>query len=85
MNISAAVTHQQGEAFKIEQVEIAEPQANEVLIRIVATGVCHTDAVARDLGLTPYPVVLGHEGAGIVEKVGAGVSMWNQAIMCAAL
>jgi len=73
LKISAAVTHQQGEDFQIEQVELAEPQANEVLIRIVATGVCHTDAVARDLGLTPYPVVLGHEGAGIVEKVGAGV------------
>jgi aryl-alcohol dehydrogenase len=73
MKIKAAVTHGQGEDFKIEEVELAEPKANEVLIRIVASGVCHTDAVARDLGLTPYPVVLGHEGSGIVEKVGAGV------------
>ncbi|MGD6843689.1 NAD(P)-dependent alcohol dehydrogenase [Bacillus infantis] len=73
MKIKAAVTHGQGEDFKIEEVELAEPQANEVLIKIVASGVCHTDAVARDLGLTPYPVVLGHEGSGIVEKVGAGV------------
>lgn len=73
MEITAAVTHDKGEAFKIEQVEISEPQANEVLIKIVATGVCHTDAVARDLGLSPFPVVLGHEGAGIVEKVGVGV------------
>jgi aryl-alcohol dehydrogenase len=73
MKIKAAVTHGQGEDFKIEEVELAEPKANEVLIKIVASGVCHTDAVARDLGLTPYPVVLGHEGSGIVEKVGAGV------------
>ncbi|AGX02432.1 MULTISPECIES: NAD(P)-dependent alcohol dehydrogenase [Bacillus] len=73
MKIKAAVTHGQGENFKIEEVELAEPKANEVLIKIIASGVCHTDAVARDLGLTPYPVVLGHEGSGIVEKVGAGV------------
>ncbi|MCA1041971.1 NAD(P)-dependent alcohol dehydrogenase [Bacillus infantis] len=73
MKIKAAVTHGQGEDFKIEEAELAEPKANEVLIKIVASGVCHTDAVARDLGLTPYPVVLGHEGSGIVEKVGAGV------------
>lgn len=73
MKIKAAVTHNKGEEFKIEEVEIAEPKANEVLIKIVATGVCHTDAVARDMGITPYPVVLGHEGAGIVEKVGEGV------------
>ncbi|MEN8698114.1 NAD(P)-dependent alcohol dehydrogenase [Bacillus infantis] len=73
MKIKAAVTHGQGEDFKIEEVELAEPKANEVLIKIVASGVCHTDAVARDLGLTPFPVVLGHEGSGIVEKVGAGV------------
>ena len=73
MKIKAAVTHGKGENFKIEEVELAEPKANEVLIKIVASGVCHTDAVARDLGLTPYPVVLGHEGSGIVEKVGDGV------------
>lgn len=75
MKIKAAVTHGQGEDFKIEEVELAEPKANEVLIKIIASGVCHTDAVARDLGLTPYPVVLGHEGSGIVEKVGAGVKI----------
>ena len=75
MKIDAAVTHEKGEAFKVEPVELGEPKANEVLVRIVATGVCHTDAVARDLGLTPYPVVLGHEGAGIVEKVGEGVKL----------
>lgn len=73
MKIKAAVTHHKGEDFKIEEVEIAEPKANEVLIKVVASGVCHTDAVARDLGLSPFPAVLGHEGSGIVEKVGEGV------------
>lgn len=73
MNIEAAVTHHQGAGFAIEEIELAEPRFDEVLVKIVATGVCHTDAVARDGGITPYPIVLGHEGAGIVEKVGEGV------------
>lgn len=74
MKIKAAVTHELGKEFQIEEVELANPKGNEVLIKIVATGVCHTDAVARDLGLTPYPVVLGHEGAGMVEAVGDNVT-----------
>lgn len=73
MRIEAAVTHGKGEAFKIEEVELAKPRAGEVLVRIAATGVCHTDAVARDNGIVPYPIVLGHEGAGVVEQVGEGV------------
>ena len=52
MKIEAAVTHGQGEEFKIGEVELAEPRSNEVLVRVVATGVCHTDAVARDNGLS---------------------------------
>lgn len=74
MKIQAAVTHALGEEFKFEEVELAEPSAHEVLVKIVASGVCHTDAVARDLGLSPFPVVLGHEGSGIVEKVGSAVT-----------
>ncbi|MCM3713730.1 NAD(P)-dependent alcohol dehydrogenase [Halalkalibacter oceani] len=73
MKIKAAVTHEQGQDFKIEEVELHEPRLDEVLIKIVASGVCHTDAVARDIGLSPFPAVFGHEGAGIVEKVGEGV------------
>ena len=73
MKIEAAVTHGQGEEFKIGEVELAEPRSNEVLVRVVATGVCHTDAVARDNGIVPYPIVLGHEGAGIVEQAGENV------------
>lgn len=74
MKIQAAVTHGLGEDFTFEEVELGEPKDHEVLVKIVATGVCHTDAVARDLGLSPFPAVLGHEGAGIVEKVGSAVT-----------
>lgn len=74
MKIQAAVTHAQGNDFFVEEVTLSSPAANEVLVKIVATGVCHTDAVARDLGIAPYPIVLGHEGAGIVEQVGANVT-----------
>ena len=59
----------------IETVEVALPKAKEVRIHLLATGVCHTDAY---LGLAPregeFPCILGHEGAGIVESVGEGVT-----------
>lgn len=74
LKIKAAVLHEQGGEFKFEEVELGEPKVDEVLIKIVASGICHTDAVARDLGLSPFPIVLGHEGAGIVEKVGSSVT-----------
>lgn len=73
MKINAAITPAQGEHFVFHEVQLDKPGANELKIKIVATGVCHTDAVARDLALTPYPAVFGHEGAGIVEEIGAGV------------
>lgn len=73
LKIKAAVTKSMGEDFVFEEVELSEPKANEVLVRIVASGVCHTDAVARDLGLSPFPAVFGHEGSGIVEKIGSNV------------
>ncbi|PPA69435.1 NAD(P)-dependent alcohol dehydrogenase [Jeotgalibacillus proteolyticus] len=74
MKIKAAVTNAQGEDFILKEVDLAAPKANEVLVKIVATGVCHTDAVARDAAIAPLPAVLGHEGSGIVEAVGAGVT-----------
>src|SRR5690554_6969909 len=74
MQIKAAVTLEQGRDFEWQEVELAEPALGEVRVRIVATGVCHTDAVARDLGIAPLPIVLGHEGAGVVEALGEGVS-----------
>lgn len=75
MQITAAVLRSRSRAFELETVEIEAPRAGEVLVRVVATGVCHTDMVMRDQDLpTPQPVVLGHEGAGVVERVGAGVT-----------
>jgi len=75
MQITAAVVRSRSGPFALETVEIEAPRAGEVLVRVVATGVCHTDMVMRDQDLpTPQPVVLGHEGAGVVERVGAGVT-----------
>ncbi|MDQ1002204.1 aryl-alcohol dehydrogenase [Neobacillus niacini] len=73
MKIKAAVTHNIGEDFKIEEVELSNIKENEVLVKIVAVGVCHTDAVAWQAGISPFPIVLGHEGSGIVEKIGSNV------------
>ncbi len=75
MKIKAAVVREAKGPFVIDELELEEPRANEVLVRIVSTGLCHTDLVAR-MGFLPMPLpaVLGHEGAGIVEKVGAQVT-----------
>jgi S-(hydroxymethyl)glutathione dehydrogenase/alcohol dehydrogenase len=76
MKSRAAVAWAAGKPLSIEQVDVAGPKAGEVLVRIVATGVCHTDAFTLS-GADPeglFPVILGHEGGGIVEEVGAGVT-----------
>lgn len=72
----AAVAWAAGKPLTIEQVQVAPPKAGEVLVRIVATGVCHTDAFTLS-GDDPegiFPAILGHEGAGIVEEIGPGVT-----------
>ncbi len=75
MKITAAVVREKSKPFSIEQLQLEEPRDDEVLVRVVATGVCHTDITVRDQYYpVPLPAVLGHEGAGIVEKVGAGVT-----------
>src|SRR5512139_1452637 len=72
--IRAAVVRKKGGPFQVETLTLDEPRPDGVLIRIVATGMCHTDMVARDqLYTVPLPVVLGHEGAGVVERVGGSV------------
>lgn len=75
MRIIAAVAREPGAEFSIEPVELDAPRADEVVVRIMATGVCHTDLLGRD-GLMPVqlPAVFGHEGAGIVEQVGGDVT-----------
>ena len=72
--IKAAVVREKGGPFNIETLTLEAPRRDEVLVKVVATGLCHTDMVARDKGYpVPHPIVLGHEGAGIVESVGADV------------
>lgn len=74
MKITAAVVREKEQPFTIEEVELGEPRADEVLVRVVATGVCHTDLIVRDQYYpVPLPAVLGHEGSGVIEAVGANV------------
>lgn len=75
IEITAAVTRSQGAAFTLEKGRIRAPQGTEVLVRIVATGLCHTDLIIRDQYYpVPLPAVLGHEGSGIIEQVGPNVT-----------
>ena len=63
-------------ALEMRELTLDEPQANEVLVKILGVGLCHTDLSVRDGNLpAPLPMVLGHEGAGVVEKVGPGVTV----------
>jgi len=74
MKIQAAIARDKGAPLSIETIELEAPRAGEILVRLIATGICHTDLVVRDGMLpTPMPVVLGHEGAGVVEAVGAAI------------
>jgi S-(hydroxymethyl)glutathione dehydrogenase/alcohol dehydrogenase len=76
MKARAAVAWEAGRPLEIEEVEVAAPQAGEVLVQIVATGVCHTDAYTLS-GEDPeglFPAILGHEGGGVVVETGAGVT-----------
>lgn len=73
--VTAAVVRRKGGPFNIETLQLEAPRADEIVVRIVATGMCHTDMVVRDqVYPVPQPIVLGHEGAGIVESVGAVVT-----------
>ena len=75
MKVRAAVAYQSGAPLVIEQVDLEGPKAGEVLVEMKATGVCHTDAYTLS-GADPeglFPTILGHEGAGVVVEVGAGV------------
>jgi aryl-alcohol dehydrogenase len=76
VRMTAAVSREGERHPRLEAVDLEEPRAGEVLVRIVASGICHTDLRAHAGGAvpTPRPVVLGHEGAGIVERVGASVT-----------
>nr|WP_297460728.1 S-(hydroxymethyl)glutathione dehydrogenase/class III alcohol dehydrogenase [uncultured Halomonas sp.] len=76
MKSRAAIAWEAGKPLEIAEIDVEGPKAGEVLVRIVATGVCHTDAYTLS-GKDPeglFPSILGHEGAGVVEEVGAGVT-----------
>src|SRR5437764_13599446 len=76
MRMRAAVLEEFGSPLVIQEVDLAEPQKGEVLVRLEACGVCHTDMYTAS-GVDPSgyaPTVLGHEGCGIVERVGEGVA-----------
>src|SRR5690242_9583677 len=76
MDVRAAVAHKAGAPLTIETVRLDGPKAGEVLVEVKATGICHTDEFTRS-GADPeglFPAILGHEGAGIVVEIGAGVT-----------
>jgi aryl-alcohol dehydrogenase len=75
VRITAALVPEKGAPFRLEDLELAEPGPDELVVRVVACGVCQTDVHGRDdyFGI-PYPCVFGHEGAGVVEKIGSQVA-----------
>jgi aryl-alcohol dehydrogenase len=79
METKAAVVFERSGKFSIETLQISEPKGDEILVRVVASGICHTDIAGREqyLPVPPeraFPFVFGHEGAGVVEKVGSQVT-----------
>lgn len=75
MDIKAAVVYEARAPFQLEELTLDAPRADEILVAIAGTGVCHTDSVARDQILpTRLPAILGHEGAGVVIAIGSDVS-----------
>ena len=78
METEAAILWGMGQDWKVETIELDPPKTGEVLVRIAASGMCHSDEHMRtgDLGGI-YPVIGGHEGAGVVEEVGPGVEGLN--------
>jgi aryl-alcohol dehydrogenase len=75
VKITAAVIREVGAPFAIEELVLDEPREDEVLVRLHATGICHTDiGFQQGFAPAPLPIVVGHEGAGVVERVGAAVT-----------
>ena len=74
MRILAAISRDAGRPPAVEPLDIEAPRDGEILVRIVASGICHTDINVHERDRSPKPIVLGHEGAGVVERVGAAVT-----------
>lgn len=77
MKIKAAIVSGMGRPFEIQEVELDQPGSDEILVRMVAVGICHTDLWVKNHVRIPMPAVLGHEGAGIVEKTGSQVTRFQ--------
>lgn len=79
MKAKIAIVPKKDGKFEMKDAQVSEPAAHEVLIKITATGLCHTDLSVKAGNLpSNFPVVLGHEGAGVVEKVGSHVSEFEK-------
>ncbi|MGW0178907.1 NAD(P)-dependent alcohol dehydrogenase [Nocardia sp. NPDC003345] len=74
MRTTAVLSREASAPFSVEPIELDAPRDDEILVRVVAAGICHTDLVNRALGKADRPILLGHEGAGVVETVGAAVT-----------
>jgi len=74
VRILAAISRDAGRPPAVEPLDIEAPRDGEILVRIVASGICHTDINVHERDRSPKPIVLGHEGAGVVERVGAAVT-----------
>jgi len=78
MKITAAIVKEKDDDIKFEEVELDDPQENEVLVEVKATGICHTEfGIQHQHIATPMPIALGHEGAGVIKKVGANVKEFS--------
>ncbi len=76
MKIRASVLSGLGQECRVEEVELLPPQRGEVLVRMAAAGICHSDLHVTDGVIKkPFPIILGHEGAGVVEEIGEGVTL----------
>lgn len=74
MKVTAAVVREKKGDFQLEELQLSEPNEDQILVRLAATGLCHTDLICRDQDYpVPLPMVFGHEGAGVVERVGKTV------------
>ncbi|WAH55392.1 NAD(P)-dependent alcohol dehydrogenase [Pseudomonas silvicola] len=74
MKINGALSLNNDGPLIIQELDLADPKPSDVLVRIVATGICHTDLIAKANTALPLPALFGHEGAGVVEKVGSAVT-----------
>lgn len=77
LSVTAAIAHSPTAPFSAEAVELREPGPSELLVKVVATGICHTDVMTKTKGLCEFPIVLGHEGVGVVEQVGSAVTEFS--------